>query len=97
MLVLIHCWVIWKLSHTCQRGAHNFSRMRNALFSSVVIFAKDSCYLCCLRADQELRILRSTMGSCWKGTVAVTGTKQGRPVKGRGYVELTGYAEKIKM
>lgn len=28
----------------------------------------------------------------WEGAVFVTGTRDGRPVKGRGYVELTGYA-----
>ena len=27
----------------------------------------------------------------WEGAVAVTGTEQGQPVTGRGYVELTGY------
>ncbi|MBX3329310.1 MAG: lipocalin family protein [Nitrospira sp.] len=50
-----------------------------------------------LLADQELRTLRSTKVSYWEGAVAVTGTKQGRPVKGQGYVELTGYAERLKM
>ncbi|MBD3275982.1 MAG: hypothetical protein GF372_11760, partial [Candidatus Marinimicrobia bacterium] len=29
----------------------------------------------------------------WEGTVQVTGTKNGQPVNGNGYVELTGYAE----
>lgn len=50
-----------------------------------------------LVADQELRTSRSTMVSYWEGAVAVTGTKQGRPVKGRGYVELTGYTERLKL
>jgi predicted secreted hydrolase len=50
-----------------------------------------------LLADQELRTSRSTKVSYWEGAVAVTGTKQGRPVKGQGYVELTGYAERLKM
>ncbi len=50
-----------------------------------------------LLADQELRTLRSTRVSYWEGAVAVTGTKQGKPVKGQGYVELTGYAERLKM
>lgn len=48
-------------------------------------------------ADQELRTSRSTRVSYWEGAVAVTGTKQGRPIKGQGYVELTGYAERLKM
>lgn len=50
-----------------------------------------------LLANQELRISRGTKVSYWEGAVAVTGTKQGRPVKGQGYVELTGYAERLKM
>ena len=50
-----------------------------------------------LFADQELRTSRSTKVSYWEGAVAVTGTKQGKPVKGQGYVELTGYAERLKM
>ena len=28
----------------------------------------------------------------WEGAVRVSGTRQGRPVSGHGYVELTGYA-----
>jgi predicted secreted hydrolase len=50
-----------------------------------------------LLADQELRTSRSTKVSYWEGAVAVTGTKQGKPVKGQGYVELTGYAERLKL
>ena len=45
-----------------------------------------------LLADQELRTSRSTQVTYWEGAVTVSGTKQGRPVKGQGYVELTGYA-----
>lgn len=50
-----------------------------------------------LLADQELRTSRSTRVSYWEGAVAVTGTKQGRPIKGQGYVELTSYAERLKL
>ena len=50
-----------------------------------------------LLADQELRTSRSSRVSYWEGAVAVTGSKQGRPIKGQGYVELTGYAERLKM
>ena len=50
-----------------------------------------------LLADQELRTSRSSRVSYWEGAVAVTGTKQGRSIKGQGYVELTGYAERLKM
>jgi len=39
-------------------------------------------------ADQEL----VTSPRYWEGAVDVSGTRSGRPVTGRGYVELTGYA-----
>lgn len=42
-------------------------------------------------ADQEL-VTRATAGVVyWEGSVRVTGTDRGRPVRGAGYVELTGY------
>ena len=40
-------------------------------------------------ADQEL----FTMVRYWEGAVDIAGRREGRPVHGRGYVELTGYAE----
>ena len=43
--------------------------------------------------DQELVATRSTGIAYWEGAVQITGTWQGRPVNGRGYVELTGYSE----
>jgi predicted secreted hydrolase len=49
-----------------------------------------------LLADQELRTSRSTQVTYWEGAVSVSGVNQGRPVQGQGYVELTGYAERIK-
>lgn len=45
--------------------------------------------------DQELRTSRSTQVTYWEGAVSVSGTQQGRPVTGQGYVELTGYAERF--
>ncbi|MDK2742009.1 MAG: carotenoid 1,2-hydratase [Nitrospira sp. BO4] len=48
-----------------------------------------------LLADQELRTSRTAQVTYWEGAVSVTGTKQGRPLKGQGYVEMTGYAERI--
>jgi predicted secreted hydrolase len=39
-------------------------------------------------ADQELR----TMPDYWEGAVDVSGTRAGRNIAGRGYVELVGYA-----
>jgi predicted secreted hydrolase len=42
-----------------------------------------------LLADQELDV----SFRYWEGAVAITGTRQGEPVDGRGYVEMTGYTE----
>ena len=46
-------------------------------------------------ADQELTTSRSTQVTYWEGAVRVTGTSHGRPLKGQGYMELTGYAERF--
>ena len=43
-------------------------------------------------ADQELNTVESTGVIYWEGANAVTGTLGGRPITGRSYVELTGYA-----
>lgn len=48
-----------------------------------------------LLADQELRTSRSTQVTYWEGAAAVSGTKQGDPIKGQGYVELTGYDKHV--
>jgi predicted secreted hydrolase len=45
-----------------------------------------------LVADQEMR----TSFTYWEGAVRVSGTTRGRPVSGRGYVELTGYARSMQ-
>ncbi len=45
-----------------------------------------------LVADQEMR----TAFVYWEGAVSVTGTSRGRPLAGRGYVELTGYARSMQ-
>jgi predicted secreted hydrolase len=42
--------------------------------------------------DQELAGPRSLGVVYWEGAVTVSGSKDGRAVKGKGYVELTGYA-----
>jgi predicted secreted hydrolase len=47
-------------------------------------------------ADQELSHLRSISGSYWEGSVSIEGTYEGRPVKGKGYVELVGYGKPLK-
>jgi predicted secreted hydrolase len=45
--------------------------------------------------DQELSNLRSISGSYWEGSVSIEGTYEGRPVKGKGYVELVGYGKPL--
>ncbi len=47
-------------------------------------------------ADQELSHLRSISGSYWEGSVSIEGTFEGRPVQGKGYVELVGYGKPLK-
>ena len=49
-----------------------------------------------LLANQELRTTHSTQVTYWEGAVAVEGTEKGQAIKGQGYVELTGYAERIE-
>jgi len=44
-------------------------------------------------ADQEMRTRRSTGVDYWEGSVRVAGSRDGKPVSGVGYVELTGYAK----
>ena len=43
-------------------------------------------------ADQEMHTSETTGVIYWEGSVSAAGTKEGRPINGRGYVELTGYA-----
>ena len=42
--------------------------------------------------DQELVTAHSTGIAYWEGAVRIGGTRDGRPLTGQGYVELTGYA-----
>jgi predicted secreted hydrolase len=43
-------------------------------------------------ADQELQTTESTGVTYWEGSINVEGTADGKPVAGRGYLEMTGYA-----
>ena len=43
-------------------------------------------------ADQELNTAASTGVTYWEGAIDVQGGARGRPVTGRGYLEMTGYA-----
>ncbi len=45
-----------------------------------------------LIADQELNV----SFTYWEGAVTIEGTRDGKPVSGRGYVELTGYAHSMQ-
>jgi predicted secreted hydrolase len=45
-----------------------------------------------LLADQELETPGSTGVTYWEGACAVKGSREGKPISGRAYVELTGYA-----
>jgi predicted secreted hydrolase len=42
--------------------------------------------------DQEMRTMDSTGVTYWEGSVSLQGTQNKQPLKGEGYVELTGYA-----
>jgi predicted secreted hydrolase len=48
-----------------------------------------------LLADQELNTAHSTRVTYWEGAVSASGQSGSRPITGRGYVELTGYAERF--
>lgn len=49
-----------------------------------------------LMDDQELVTGDTTGVSYWEGACKVSGTNGGKPVKGKAYVEMTGYAEVFK-
>jgi predicted secreted hydrolase len=48
-------------------------------------------------AEQELRTEESSRITYWEGSVRVEGARSGQPVRGRGYVELTGYAAPLTL
>jgi predicted secreted hydrolase len=47
--------------------------------------------------DQELVTNRSTRVTYWEGAAQIRGSFQGKPVEGKGYVEMTGYAGKLTL
>ncbi|MCZ2074660.1 MAG: carotenoid 1,2-hydratase [Bryobacteraceae bacterium] len=47
--------------------------------------------------QQELTSRHSGVGAYWEGAVEITGTRNGRPLHGRGYLEMTGYAAPVKL
>jgi predicted secreted hydrolase len=50
-----------------------------------------------LLKDQELVTNRSTRVTYWEGAVQVAGSVRSQPVRGAGYVEMTGYAGKLTL
>lgn len=46
--------------------------------------------------NQELRTSGSTQVTYWEGAIEVNGAANGKPIKGQGYMELTGYAERFE-
>ncbi len=46
--------------------------------------------------DQELNTHGSTQVIYWEGSVTISGTSNGRPISGLGYLEMTGYAEPFR-
>ncbi len=44
--------------------------------------------------DQEMDTTNTTGKVYWEGAVDITATRDGKPVAGKGYVELTGYRER---
>jgi predicted secreted hydrolase len=43
--------------------------------------------------DQEMRTLKTTGVTYWEGSISINGSVGKHPIKGSGYVELTGYAQ----
>ena len=44
---------------------------------------------------QEVLVEGGLLPAYWEGAVVVSGVRQGRPVAGAGYLEMTGYAERL--
>jgi len=42
-------------------------------------------------AAQEMKTDASTSVTYWEGVIDLAGSSAGRPVRGRGYLEMTGY------
>jgi predicted secreted hydrolase len=47
--------------------------------------------------EQELITQESTRITYWEGSVSIAGTREGKPLTGKGYVELTGYAKPLNL
>jgi len=73
----------WKSTHT---GARYPSRWRLRVHPAQLDITITSNL-----EDQEMLTPNTTGVTYWEGSVSITGTARGRPVRGVGYVELTGY------
>jgi predicted secreted hydrolase len=47
--------------------------------------------------EQELKGRSGVSPSYWEGAIEVRGTRDGKPLSGSGYLEMTGYAENVRM
>lgn len=47
--------------------------------------------------SQELVSKNAVSPTYWEGAVDYNGTSQGKPIKGRGYLEMTGYGSRMKL
>jgi predicted secreted hydrolase len=47
--------------------------------------------------DQELITNRSTRVTYWEGAAQIRGNFRAKPIRGNGYVEMTGYAGKLTL
>ncbi len=74
----------WKSPHT---GATYPARWRIRVPSEELELEAEP-----LLGDQEMR----ASFTYWEGAVGLSGTHRGRPIAGRGYVELTGYARSMR-
>ncbi len=54
-------------------------------------------YLEPVLTEQELVTDNSTRVTYWEGSVTVSGSMQGQAIDGVGYVELTGYVQRVNL
>ncbi len=87
-ICLQHMLAVMLLDKTASfKSAHDAARMNDP--ATLAERAKVK-----LIPDQELDTRRSTANIYWEGEVTIAGTRNGTPITGQGYVELTGYDQK---
>ncbi len=50
-----------------------------------------------LDAQLRTRLRQQELAKYWEGAIELTGRKQGRPIRGSGYLEMTGYAGPVRI